>query len=327
MEILESLGVALGLSALAGINLYLTVFVAGMAIHFGWVTLPPALQDLAVLGDPWIIGIAGVLYFLEFFADKVPWVDSANDAVHTVIRPLGGALLGVLALGEANAVAQVVAALLAGGVAASAHVAKAGARLVANASPEPVSNIGLSLGEDVLVLGGLGLIVANPLIAAAVVVVFVGAVWMILPRILRRVRTAAWLAGRTFGPAAGELPFDLAAEIERLRGTPGSPQATLACICHRGARLPRHGRGWLASFADGGTFFVGHRGGQPFAVEIPPSAPTRQSGFLSEKLILRPRTGGSATFLFGRGDCERGDAFVRVLVARDAVPSGLPAAA
>ena len=87
----RSARVALGLAALAGVNLYLTVFATGLAIHFHWITLAPQYQSLEVLGNPWIISIAGVLYFLEFFADKIPWVDSIWDAVHTVIRPIGGA--------------------------------------------------------------------------------------------------------------------------------------------------------------------------------------------------------------------------------------------
>ena len=107
MDVLETLCAALGLATLAGINLYLTVCVTGMAVQFGWVALPSHLHDLSILGDPWVIAISGALYLLEFFADKVPWIDSANDAVHTFIRPIGGALLAVLALGEANPAIQV----------------------------------------------------------------------------------------------------------------------------------------------------------------------------------------------------------------------------
>ena len=109
MDVLQTLSVALGLAALAGINLYLTVFVTGLAVHFGWVTLPQHLEALNVLGNPWIIGVAGTLYVLEFFADKVPWIDSINDAVHTLIRPVGGALIAVLALGEASPAVKVIA--------------------------------------------------------------------------------------------------------------------------------------------------------------------------------------------------------------------------
>nr|MDQ2659508.1 DUF4126 domain-containing protein [Verrucomicrobiota bacterium] len=100
MEQLNLLGVALGLAALAGINLYLTVFVTGLAVNQHWITLAPQYQSLGVLGHPAIVTIAGVLYFLEFFADKIPWIDSAWDAVHTIIRPIGGALLAIQVLGH-----------------------------------------------------------------------------------------------------------------------------------------------------------------------------------------------------------------------------------
>jgi len=100
MNRLDLLAAALGLAALAGINLYLTVFATGIAIHFHWITLSPAYQSLEVLGNPWIITVAGILYFLEFFADKIPWVDSIWDAVHTVIRPIGGAFLAIQVLGH-----------------------------------------------------------------------------------------------------------------------------------------------------------------------------------------------------------------------------------
>src|SRR3981081_482874 len=113
MDRLNLLGVALGLAALAGINLYLTVFVTGLAIHFHWIALAPDSQTLEVLANPWIITIAGVLYFLEFLADKIPWVDSIWDAVHTVIRPIGGALLAIQLLGSPSPTYTVIVALLA----------------------------------------------------------------------------------------------------------------------------------------------------------------------------------------------------------------------
>ena len=163
VEQLNLLGVALGLAALAGINLYLTVFVTGLAVNQHWITLAPQYQSLEVLGHPVIITIAGILYFLEFFADKIPWVDSAWDAVHTVIRPIGGALLAIQVLGHSSPTFDVVVLLLAGGTSLIAHTAKASTRLVANTSPEPFSNIGLSLAEDAAVFGGLALIHYNPL--------------------------------------------------------------------------------------------------------------------------------------------------------------------
>src|SRR5436305_5468556 len=152
-ERLDLLAVALGMAALAGINLYLTVFATGLAIHFHWITLAPQYQSLEILGNPWIIGIAGLLYLLEFFADKIPWVDSIWDAVHTVIRPIGGAFLAIQVLGHPDPVFGVIVGLVAGGTSLASHTAKSATRLTANASPEPFSNIALSLGEDVAVVG------------------------------------------------------------------------------------------------------------------------------------------------------------------------------
>ena len=143
MEVLKTLAVALSLGTLAGVNLYLTVLVTGMALHFHWVTLPPPLAGLEVLGHPTIITIAAVLYAIEFFADKIPWVDTAWDAIHTLIRPIGAAALAVAAMGDAHPAFEVVAALLAGSMAFSSHAAKAGTRLAANTSPEPFTNIAI----------------------------------------------------------------------------------------------------------------------------------------------------------------------------------------
>jgi hypothetical protein len=188
VERLDLLSVALGLAALAGVNLYLTVFATGLAIHFHWINLAPQYQSLEILGNPWIIGIAGVLYLLEFFADKIPWVDSIWDAVHTVIRPLGGALLAIQVLGHPSPAFTVIVALLAGGTSLLAHTAKAATRLASNTSPEPLTNIGLSLGEDAAVLGGLTLIQLNPLLALIIFLICIGAFWYFARRILRSIK-------------------------------------------------------------------------------------------------------------------------------------------
>jgi Domain of unknown function (DUF4126) len=322
MDVLETLSVALGLATLAGINLYLTVFVTGMAVQFGWVILPDRLHDLTVLGDPWVIAISGTLYLMEFFADKVPWIDSANDALHTLIRPLGGALLAVLALGEADPAAKVIAALLAGGVALTAHVAKAGTRLMANVSPEPFSNIGLSLGEDAMVLGGLGLLLWNPLVASIVAILVLGVVWTIFPRLLRRIRSTAWLAWRKLnGPSAGQeatkaqtrLP---AACLEALGRDKGAPMAfAVRCISDGGPGLSQAHFGWLARFEDGALFFVGERRRNRLAVEIPLAGASieRESRFLSEKLYVRPARGKAYEFAFERGHSRLADEAARKL--------------
>ena len=114
MELVDQLGVALGLATLAGLNLYLTVAVAGLAIRYSWIDLAGPYEHLAVLGNPWIIGVALALFVIEFFADKVPWVDSTWDAVHTLIRPAGAIFLALTAMGEMNPVMSVIAALCAG---------------------------------------------------------------------------------------------------------------------------------------------------------------------------------------------------------------------
>jgi Domain of unknown function (DUF4126) len=307
MDVLETLSVALGLATLAGINLYLTVFVTGMAIQFGWVVLPPQLHDLLVLGDPWVIAISGVLYFLEFFADKVPWVDSANDALHTLVRPLGGALLAVLALGQADPTVKVIAALLAGGAALTAHAAKAGTRLVANFSPEPISNIGLSLGEDALVLGGLGLLLWQPVVALVVAVVALGVVWTFLPGLLRSVRSTLWLAWRKLSGSRHELarvqPELPAILRDRLSGESGSVEFAVPCISGGGPGIPRGKFGWLARFDDGRLFFLSPRRHSPLMIEVPAGEASTEceSRFLCEKLLVHPAPGGSYEFVFEAG--------------------------
>jgi hypothetical protein len=166
MELLATLARALGFSFAAGINLYATVAVLGLVSRYDLVELPPQFD---IFDHDVVLAVAVGMYILEFLADKIPWVDSAWDAVHTLIRPLGGAFLAVTTLGEASPAAQGLAAIAGGGVAASTHFAKAGTRAVVNASPEPFSNWGLSLGEDAFVVG-LGLLaIAFPLVALAVV--------------------------------------------------------------------------------------------------------------------------------------------------------------
>jgi Domain of unknown function (DUF4126) len=199
---LDLLGVALGLAALAGVNLYLTVFATGLAIHFHWITLAPQYQSLEVLGNPWIIGISGVLYLLEFFADKIPWVDSIWDAVHTVIRPIGGALLAIQVLGHPSPAFMVIVALLAGGTSLIAHTAKAATRLASNTSPEPLSNIGLSLGEDAAVLAGLTLMHFNPLLALIIFLIVIGVFFYFARGILRSIKGKIGLARKKLNEPA-----------------------------------------------------------------------------------------------------------------------------
>jgi len=185
MDILEQLGSALGLASLAGLNLYLTVVITGLAVDFNWVHLAERHHTLAVLGHPAVLAVAGILCVAQFVADKIPWVDSAWDAVHTFIRPVGAMMLALDSLGQTPPHIKVVAALLAGGAALTTHGAKASTRLVANHSPEPVSNILLSLGEDALVCVGMALVLLKPALAFFFFTIALIVLWMVIPKIWR----------------------------------------------------------------------------------------------------------------------------------------------
>jgi hypothetical protein len=181
MELLAAFGRTLGFSFAAGINLYATVAVLGLATRYGWVDLPPQFQ---VFDNDAVIAGAIVLYLIEFFTDKIPWVDTLWDTVHTVVRPLGGALIAVAALDEATPGMEGLAALAGGTLAASSHLTKAGTRVMINTSPEPFSNWILSLFEDGFVIG-LGVLTLMYPVAAALVVLISLAVMM---------ACAAWIA-------------------------------------------------------------------------------------------------------------------------------------
>lgn len=164
---LVTLSRAFGFSFTAGINLYATVAIIGLAERYGWVDLPPQFQ---VFDNDILIYGALALYAIEFLADKIPWVDTIWDAVHTLVRPLGGALIAVAAMGEAAPALQAVVAVMGGTVAASAHVTKAGSRAAINTSPEPFSNSAMSLAEDGLVIGIGFLALVVPIVALVVTV-------------------------------------------------------------------------------------------------------------------------------------------------------------
>ena len=168
MGIVELLGVASSVSLLAGWRIYLCVFAVGWAMRLGWLDLPDKISSLDVLANPWVLGAAGVGLVAEFLADKVMWFDTMWDAVHTAVRPVGGALLALAIVDPADPRWQAVALLLGGSAALASHAAKAGTRAVVNASPEPVSNIIVSSSEDVATTGLLALTLASP--AAAIFV-------------------------------------------------------------------------------------------------------------------------------------------------------------
>jgi uncharacterized protein DUF4126 len=194
MDALSTLGRTLGFSFAAGVNLYATVALLGLASRYGWVSLPPQYD---AFDNNWVIGAAIFMYVVEFFADKVPYLDTAWDAVHTVIRPIGGALVAVTTLGDASPTTEALVMLLGGATAASSHLTKTSTRAVANTSPEPLSNWLLSLGEDAFVIGLGFLALKYPLAALVVAVVLLVLIAVFATVVIRTVRR--WFARSAVG--------------------------------------------------------------------------------------------------------------------------------
>ena len=187
MNLVETLGLALGAGFSSGLNLYATVATLGLLQRYGVLQLPPALQ---VLSHLWVLGIAIALYLVEFLADKIPYFDTIWDAVHTFIRPPAAALLAYAAAGAAPAEWRWGAALLAGGVALTSHGTKASARAAVNTSPEPFSNWILSFGEDVLAVWLTWMATAHPFATTMIVVALVAASAVLLYYLFRFARRA-----------------------------------------------------------------------------------------------------------------------------------------
>jgi Domain of unknown function (DUF4126) len=187
LQIIQLLGSTLGLGLVSGINLYATVLVVGLGIRLGLIVPYPGLEQLHVLANPIVIAVAGVIFVVEFLADKIKWIDSIWDAVHTFIRPLGAAAIGATAIGQTGPEAVVIA-LLCGGVALSGHSTKAGIRLLVNHSPEPYSNVAVSLLEDGAVVIGTYLAMQYPYVMLFVVAVFMIAFLWFAPKAFRLIR-------------------------------------------------------------------------------------------------------------------------------------------
>lgn len=180
--LLATLALLLGVSWASGINLYAVLLVLGWGGSSGHIDLPP---ELSVLEDPLVIGAAGVMYFVEFFTDKIPGIDSVWDTIHTFIRIPAGAMLAAGTVGDVTPALEIAAGILGGGIAATSHATKASTRLLINASPEPVSNWSASLSEDLLVLGGLWTALNYPLVFLALFVVFIVLIIWLLPKLWR----------------------------------------------------------------------------------------------------------------------------------------------
>ena len=181
-DTLAALTVALGAGWASGLNTYAAVLVLGAAQRLGFVMLP---HDLQVLGSPWVMGVAAILFALNFFADKIPYIDSLNDLLHTFVRVPAGALLAYGAADQLGPEVGVIAALLGGTLAAGSHVAKTGSRALINTSPEPFSNILASFAVDGVVVGGLALAIAHPITFLCLLAVFVALLVWLLPKLAR----------------------------------------------------------------------------------------------------------------------------------------------
>lgn len=200
-QIVSLIALTMGVGWASGINLYATVLMLGMLNNMGHITLP---EELQVVGDPLVLMAAGSMYFVEFFADKIPGVDTGWDTLHTFIRIPAGAALAASAVGDMAPAVEIAAALVGGSLAAGSHAAKAGSRVMINTSPEPVTNWTASISEDLLVLGGLWAALNHPIWFLVGLVVFILLLIWLLPKIWRGVKKVFRFIAGLFGGGKSE---------------------------------------------------------------------------------------------------------------------------
>jgi hypothetical protein len=300
MEVLQTLSVALGLAALSGYSLYLTVFASGLAIHCGWVHLAPQYESLSVLGDPAVLVVSGFLFTIEFFADKIPWVDSISDAVHTFIRPIGGAFLATRALGHTDPVFEVIVALLGGAMSFTSHSLKAGTRLLVNSSPEPFSNIAVSSAENLFVVSGVALLWKHPVAVFSFFSVVFALTIYFLPRLWRSITTSLWFISKKLnqapeGTVQEQLPTQLPAAYDgsfsKLSGCSTNVDWAVPCVSGRGKYLEPDRFGYLVTTSETPVkvYFCTKRnlfGGSSRVLEIDPVKSTLEQRLLFAELHL-----------------------------------------
>ena len=308
METLLPLASALGLGMLAGLRLYATVLAVGLLLRFDWINLPASWQHASVLADTRVLIVAAVACVIEFIADKIPWVDSAWDSVHTFIRPIGAALLTSSLFSNLDPVYKVVLFLLAGGVALSGHSAKAATRLAVNHSPEPFSNVAVSLGEDTFVAGGLYMLVKHPWIMAGITLVLLSLFAWLTPRIYRALR-AEW---KTFGALLrswfGEVrePQLTTAQERWLREhcSTEAPRRLFSVIATADLKGLRNAVGTLCVNGREAVFFC-RKWGRLVARQIGPlDAIEIRRGFLVDELVLGASDGLRKRFDLLAGQLE-----------------------
>jgi Domain of unknown function (DUF4126) len=312
MDVLQTLAVALGLAALSGYSLYLTVFLTGLAVHFDWIHLAPQYASLHVLSDPAVIIVSGILFVIEFFVDKIPWVDSLWDAIHTVIRPIGGALLAIQTLGHPGPVFNVIIGLIAGAVTFTSHSVKTGTRLIVNQSPEPFSNVAVSLGENLLLGAMFALLWSHPLVALAILLVFFSVAFYFLPRIWRTIRIRVWFirqkmkqpARRTAVELLASLPGPYEHWFHKLVEPRQTVRWAVPCITGKGKLIPRDQFGYLTATEEqlSQVFFI-VKGWFASAklFEIDDFEPSLKQRFLYDEIILfTPGKNDRYSFRFDR---------------------------
>jgi len=195
-QIASILALTMGAAWASGINLYAAIFMLGMMGTTGNMELPPGLE---VLENPMVLMAAGAMYVAEFFADKIPGVDTGWDGIHTFIRIPAGAMLAAGAVGEVDPAIAVAAGILGGGVSAATHATKAGTRVLVNTSPEPFSNWTLSIGEDLAVIAGLWTALNHPVLFLVALIVFIVLVIWLLPKLWRGIKGVFRRIGKMFG--------------------------------------------------------------------------------------------------------------------------------
>lgn len=210
-QIIALLAVTMGVGWASGINLYATLLTLGVLSHTGHMVLPSELQ---ILADPIVMAAAGLMYMVEFTADKIPGVDTGWDSIHTLIRIPAGAVLAAGAVGETSAAITLAAAIIGGGLAATTHLTKAGSRIVVNSSPEPFSNWFLSIGEDVAVIFGLWTAVQHPWLFLVLLVIFLCMLVWLLPKIWAGVKAVFRAIKNFFGNKAGHQKNETRALID-----------------------------------------------------------------------------------------------------------------
>jgi hypothetical protein len=301
VETLQTWSTVLGLGFLTGIRLYATVLAVGVIVRMHWFTLPAAVSNLNVLAEPWVMVAAAVGCAAEFLADKVPWVDSVWDSFHTIIRPVGAALIGTQILSDMDPATNMALALMCGGVAFAGHSTKAATRLIVNHSPEPFTNVALSVAEDLMVPVGLWLMWQHPLVSCVLIGVFLAAFCWLAPKLFR-ILHVEWIAlrslvSRYFG-GRSETPISAAsgpvarAIEERLSPLPdryaealqarNGRQTSAGVLCTASRNVPglKNSIGYLCFFPDR-TAFVAKRFFRYRVFEIPAhSRATVTSGLL-----------------------------------------------